>query len=50
MRAYYEFLGEWEMVYRTKEEMLKLTEGLDASSVSIKDDENDCYIYTIIDK
>lgn len=49
-RAYYEFLGEWEMIYRTNDELLKFSDGIPAKNVSLKDDKDDCYLYMIIEK
>ncbi len=49
-RAYYEFLGEWEMIYRTNEELVRFSDGLAARSISLKDDPDDCYIYLTISK
>jgi extracellular factor (EF) 3-hydroxypalmitic acid methyl ester biosynthesis protein len=50
LRAYYEFLGEWHMVYRTKEEMARWAEGLPAREISFRDKPDEAYLYLIMEK
>jgi hypothetical protein len=49
-RAYFEFLGEWEMIYRRKEEMLGWVEPLKPREVIFRDLPNEAYLYLIVKK
>lgn len=51
-RAYYEFLGEWAMIYRTKEELLSWTKNLiDVSDVKFENQTNSInYLFLNIKK
>ena len=49
-RAYFELLGGWEMIYRTKEDMLHWTNKLSPKQITIRDEPNEAYIYLIIRK
>jgi len=49
-RAYFEFLGEWNMIYRTKEEMMGWTDKFPSKQVAIRDNPDEAYLYLIIKK
>jgi len=49
-RTYFEFLGEWYMIYRTKAEMLQWVNGLQAKEVRFRDEPNEAYLYLLVRK
>jgi len=49
-RAYYEFLGEWHMIYRTQNEMLQWVNKLKPKEINFRDHPNEAYLYLIAQK
>lgn len=50
LRAYFEFLGEWEMIYRTKEQLKQLTQSIPYSKMKFIDDNENSYHFLCIIK